>query len=156
MDFDDNPEFNRKADVIKKIGVTLIILIVTAGLCGAFGYARWTKIRTGDAEGFYIEYEKFLHATKETEMKIAAPPSEDGAVAISIERKYFELVSIVAITPEAGEIVCDEKGYTFYFPAEGSNSKHITLSTKGKKMGCIHAAVKSGASELIIEQVIYP
>ena len=156
LDFSDNMEFNKRADKIKKAGVVLIALIVLSSLAGLFGYGKWTKFREGDAGGFYAEYEKILRAKKETPLKIVAPPSEEGVVAIFIEQKYFDLVSVQRISPLPVETVCGEGGYTYYFPSEGNSAKHIIFTTIAQKMGCAKSFIRSGDKELKIEQIIYP
>jgi hypothetical protein len=151
----DHAGFTRRADIIKKISVLLIALIVLAGLAGLFGYAKWTRTQKGDGTGFYIEYERFLRARKETPLKIVAPPAKE-VVSVFVEQKYFDLVSFQRISPTPSEVVCDENGYTFYFPSEGKSLKHLHFTTVAKKMGCIRSVIRSGKSEMVIEQIIYP
>jgi hypothetical protein len=153
LDFNDDVDYTRRAGIFKQAGVTVLILLVAAGLSGVLGFGLWTTVKTGNTS-FSLQYERFLHAKKETRMKAFITNPTDSLVRIFISAAYFEKAHIDKIIPDPVRTSSSEGGITYTFAAKGP--VEIVFLFVSEKAGKQEARIRNGNTELTIKQFIYP
>jgi hypothetical protein len=155
FNLDRNKRFEKRIGVFRVIGMSIIFCGIAAALLGLFGYGWWTKQKAIMSSGSVIEYEKFLHAKKETELKVRYKGEHAGTFAVEIGAAYFEKLGVQKITPEPYSTVTGDQSITFYFKNTHGNGL-VLFNTVGHSPGFLDLAVKINEDSVLIHQFIYP
>lgn len=157
MEFTDEVGFMQRSEIVKKTVLGVLLVFVLAGLSGLLGYAPWTKIKKGSAEKFFVEYERFLRARKETQLRLLVHPRQgDTMVTVSLERNYLGKVGLQRISPQPSKATSDKNSIVLHFPSTGKSVQEFIFYTSALRWGNISSAISCNGEQHIIDQFIYP
>jgi hypothetical protein len=154
MDFEDEPGYEKRAGIFKRIGLVCILAVVAAAASGLLGYGIGTN-RSIRQRATVISYEYFLHVTKETPLKIRAEIN-DSVGTVSFNTDYFNKVQITDILPKPFKVFSDNGNTTFHFLIKKRGDQEFIFNTKAVKAGKSDAFVSVGQQFFSINQFIYP
>lgn len=148
--------FEEKFGKVRNLGKILILLLITAGLAGIFGYGIWTKKTLTLNDNAQMEYECFLRERKETPLKINLNNKDHSSASIVIPSRYLKKVGIKSILPVPTEVVSGEDSILFRFKTKGSENISITFNTYPIKAGNVELNLTVNGEPASVTQFIYP
>jgi len=152
--------FQRREWVAQRIGWTIMLLIVTGALGGLFatGPMSSTSATTGDGS-LRAEYGRFARheAYTDINLSVASGAVEDGEVRIFADQAFLDTWTIDSITPEPDSTELADVGIVWSFPADLTESGHITIRVQPERIGVRSGKIGLADGELVtIRQLIYP
>jgi hypothetical protein len=117
IELEQAPEFQRREWTVQRVGWALMLLVVGAGMAGAFGRGPLSS-RSAGGVGFRLEYERLLrHRTPSTlELRVeqgAAVP--DGTLRVWISGEYLQTMEVERILPEPEGVQVVADGFVYSF-----------------------------------------
>lgn len=155
--FDDDVNFNERANKITQGIIVAMAVFVLAGIAGLFGYGLWTKKTEGNPDSLKVEYELLLRGKKETPLIIFAHSGKnDSLLKLYVSTPYFERAELKTITPTPLSVTLSDAWYIFTYPVNGEGMNKITINTLPVKAGSARFIAKYKEKEVSIGQFIFP
>lgn len=158
LEIDQDLDLERRQWVIQRIVWFLILLVLIAGLLGAFG-GGWLSGGSATAGPLTVTYERLARERAPAGLQISIAPEAvaNGEATIWINNAYLDVTTIQQMVPEPAEMTSGEDRTFFRFLIAGSGPGEITLQTEpsepGGKTGQI--GVLDGP-EITFDQFVYP
>lgn len=153
--------FQRRMWVVQRVGWTVMLLLVLAGLLGLFGHGPLSGATAASADGAVrVEYERFGRFKSPMSLRIHARPEAmaENALRLAIDRKYLQGVQIQRIVPEPARAEAGDEGVVYVIPLAGSGqSATVTFYLKTETIGPLSGSIEAGDGRVVtISQFIYP
>lgn len=155
----EDPQFQRLIWRLQPIGWSIMLLIVIAGLLGAFGGLGPLNETRVSIEGMRITYERFPPFGGETHVRISIDTSgiEGDSVRLSLETEYIERMQIQRMDPPPMRTEAREGAMVYEMAAGGSGGTVLLLTLRPRKIGVTAGRFEvQGAGGAELKHFVYP
>jgi hypothetical protein len=156
LDYNDDPEFEHKAKLVKKIVVLFLLSVVIAALMVVFGHSWSTKRNLTKPDVAAVAYERLLRVNKPSDMKIKMNAVEEDTVELKINSGYFEKVQVKLNSPQPVKCRFNGGDYSFFFLTRPRSTAELQMSIKAMRAGNVAMFLKCKKDSMCINQFIYP
>lgn len=161
LELDEDPSFQRRQQLVQRIGLGLMAAVVLAallGLLGAGGPLSEADVR-GDA--LSIRYTRFARRLSPTTLELRVQPSavRDGEASIWISSDYLDALKVERVAPLPRTVVAGGERTTFVFDASPGGTKPLSLSFELNPQDSLQhhgRAGLTGGAELSFSTFVYP
>ena len=150
--------FQRATWRAERIGWAVLWLIVLLALLGLFSHGPLStaSVETPDG-GLRVTYERFQRNGRPAEIKLEARPRPEHGLAISLDARMLDAVTIETITPAPQAERAIAGGIELVFHAEPGAPLTVRLTVRPHKIGLVASAIGVGASRPAeLTQFVYP
>lgn len=149
IEVDDDPQFQRKTEVVQKVGWVFIAIFLIAAVVGLLGQSRFSTREIAN-DGLSVEYDAYVRRGTESELKVVAHPrSGSKDVVIWMSREYVDGITFEKIFPEPEKTESSDDGVRFFFTAPpNAKSVEIVFTIVAPKPGRFRAEVSDLSADL--------
>jgi hypothetical protein len=159
----DDLSFQRLEWRFQRVGWALLAVFVAVALTGLLGNGPLSKATAAATDGSVrVEFERFLHAHRESKVKIAVrvPPGGHDRVRLALDDAWLDAMTIRQIRPLPAAQQPGSGESVFLFDIAGRRDETpvcITLRAEPKACGSLTATLRIGDSSPIhLRQFVYP
>jgi hypothetical protein len=145
--------FQRRWDVVQRVGRVVFVLAFAAAVAGIFGTGPLAHA-TASAPTFGVDYDRFLRSTQSSTLQVSPSTQQGGGGDIAVSQSYANSIDVANVTPQPD--------------SESSQSDRIVLSYQDRlpaqveiqlfprTIGVHEATIWVRGRPLSFHQVVYP
>jgi hypothetical protein len=157
------PAFQRLEWRFQRVGWALLAILVAVALTGLLGNGPLSKATAAATDGSVrIEFERFLHAHRESKVKIEVrvPTGSSDRIRLALDDAWLDAMTIRQITPLPAAEQPGSGESAFLFDIAGRRAEapvRITLHFEPETYGPLSATLRIDDSDPIhLRQFVYP
>lgn len=157
----DDERFQRREWKVQRVGWAVLVLVLLAGLLGAFGggvVAHATASSAGVPA--VLDYERFVRFAAPTELRVVLDPSAirpDGAAHLWLPHRYLDHVDVERVRPEPQRVTGGASGVIYEFLLTPGQAGVISLVVRPDRAGVLTGQlVLADRRGLTFRQFVYP
>lgn len=158
LQIDEDLPFERRQWRVQRVGWVLMALVLLLALLGLFGGGPLSHARRVDG-GLGLEYERFVHASAPTTLRITLTP-QDAVAGVSLDQRYLKAMSVDQVHPQPNRVEVRADGRTFYFDAPDSQPVSVEIDLRppdaGLAAGILRSSGRESTREIHFWQLVYP
>jgi hypothetical protein len=154
LEIEEHLDAHRQGFAVQKIGLLLLLAIVTAGALGVFGDG-WLSTKSVSLPFGLVEFQKFHRHEANMMLTVSFLKSDNNQVTVSFPSSYLKSFEIKTITPDASQVDLrgDRVDYTF---AGDATNAIINFSIVPHKIGNVKGQIEVNKSPVELTHFIYP
>jgi hypothetical protein len=160
LEIEEDFKTQKRMWVFQDFGNILMLLIVLASVLGFLSPGIFSKIEEGSPDDLKVKYDRTLHYSTVTQMKIEVAPTlvQNGRGSFDFERRYIEDLDIERIVPEPERVKVLNDRYRYIFAVEQSDQPFtVVFHVKPKTRGSIRGRLQSETGKPIaVSQFVFP
>jgi hypothetical protein len=145
---------------IRRVGWTVMGLILVAGALGLLGQGPLSRATTGPPGGpFQVDYERMAHYESTAVLRLHLTPEavRDERATIRLGEQYVRHIQIEAITPMPASANGSSEGVSYVFHLKPGQPSVITFYLKLRQVGLLTGEVGIGDSPPVgFRQFVFP
>jgi hypothetical protein len=158
IELSDDPQFTKKSWIAERVGWGFLGFLLLAAVLGVLGPGLFSS-RTAAGRSLTVEYDRFGNFKTEATMvvRLSAGPEDGGRVALWIDRKYLDEVSLQEILPLPLETRSGQDRTVYVFAAPPDESRiHVRFRVVPEKPGRLAGRLGRENESVDVRQFIYP
>jgi hypothetical protein len=153
--------FRRRALVVRRVGRTVLALIVAAALFGLLGPGPLSAAEIAAPSGLVrLEYQRFTRHVADTSLQLtlSADPSRPDTAAVWISREYLSSLNVQQVVPEPESWTAAGAGVVLTFPVSSPADRVLVqLQVRADEIGLVHGSVGvPGQEPVTFWQLVHP
>jgi len=154
-------DFQRRRQLVERVGWIAMALVVLAALVGLFGPGLLSAARAGETDGpLWMEYNRFarLQAPQTLRAHLGPDAAKNGEARVWLDREYLQSVQVQQVTPQPALVVAGPDRLTYVFEVDGTEQPTaVTFNVLPDSFGPLRGRVGlEGGGSFGFTQFVYP
>jgi hypothetical protein len=161
LDLEQNDQYQQWEWRIQRVGWTLWLGVIVAGLVGLIGTGPLSTTHVSSPDGtLRVTYDGYVHLrqTLTLAIQVRSNPGQEGNFRLMVSQKYLDGIEIHRIQPEPIRSEIGQDGVLFVFDRQpGTTEGEIVMHLEHEVSGTIQARIAlEGGQAVEFSQFVYP
>jgi hypothetical protein len=158
-DIEPAPHVHRTRRVGNRVGMTVVTLVVSAGLVGLLGAGPLSTVTSPSESGtLAVTHDRVTHheATESITVDVTATAAGAEALTVTFAGAWPQSIAVEGISPEPATQALSRDGWTLGFDVDQPGPHRVTVYYRAKSHGSLDATVTVGDESVAFSQFVLP
>lgn len=158
-DIEPAPHVHRTRRVGNRVGMTVVTLVVSAGIAGLLGAGPLSTVTSASESGLLtVTHDRVTHheATESITVDVTATAAGAETLTLAFTGAWPQSIAVEGISPEPASQALARDGWTLDFDVDQPGPHRVTVYYRAKSHGSLEATVTVAEDTVTFSQFVLP